>query len=105
MRIDAPLPKGIVFVLCLGPLAWLGRRALAGDLGANPIEEVEIQTGLWTIRFLAITLAITPLRQLTGVGALIRYRRMLGLFTFFYATVHLSAYVGLDMFFDWSDMV
>jgi methionine sulfoxide reductase heme-binding subunit len=70
----------------------------------NPIEEAEIFTGLWTLRFLAITLAVTPVRQLLRLGFLARYRRMFGLFTFFYACVHLSMWVGVDWFFDWGLM-
>ena len=64
-------------------------------LGANPIREAEIFTGLWTLRFLAITLAVTPVRELLGIGALAKYRRMLGLFTFFYGCIHLSMWVGV----------
>lgn len=104
--------KPVVFALCLLPFAsivWNTLRIVQGateltDLGANPITEIEIQTGLWTMRFLAITLAITPLRQTLGAGALAKYRRMFGLFTFFYAGVHVSTWVGVDWFFDWSAM-
>ena len=74
------------------------------DLGANPITEIEIQTGLWTMRFLAITLAVTPVREVTRIGALAKYRRMFGLFTFFYACLHVSTWVGVDWFFDWGAM-
>ncbi|HEY7408865.1 MAG TPA: protein-methionine-sulfoxide reductase heme-binding subunit MsrQ [Gemmatimonadaceae bacterium] len=94
-----------LLVVCLLPIAWLARRALADDLGANPIEELEIQTGLWTLRFLALTLTVTPLRRLTGWNWLARHRRTLGLVTFGYACVHLSMYIGLDMFFDLGDIV
>lgn len=73
-------------------------------LGADPVNELEIQTGLWTLRLLAVTLAVTPLRRLTRLGALVRYRRMLGLFVFGYAFVHLALWVGLDWGFDWSAM-
>jgi methionine sulfoxide reductase heme-binding subunit len=97
--------KPLAFLLCLGPLLFLVRDAVTGGLGANPIEAVELRTGRWALRFLAFTLAVTPVRLLTGWNGLIRYRRMLGLFAFFYATVHLGAYVGLDMFFDWGDIV
>lgn len=75
------------------------------DLGANPIRELEIRTGLWTIRFLAITLAITPARQLLGLGALAKYRRMLGLFTFFYACLHMTTFTAVDWFFDVPAMI
>jgi methionine sulfoxide reductase heme-binding subunit len=70
----------------------------------NPIRELEIETGLWTLRMLAITLAVTPVRQTFGWNWLAKYRRMLGLFTFFYASVHLSMWVGVDWFFAWGDM-
>jgi sulfoxide reductase heme-binding subunit YedZ len=80
-----------------------GGGALTG-LGANPITEIEILTGLWTIRFLAITLAVTPVRETFGIGALAKYRRMFGLFTFFYACIHVSTWVGVDWFFDWAAM-
>ena len=74
------------------------------DLGADPVRALEIRTGLWTLRFLAITLAVTPVRQLSGVGVLAKFRRMLGLFTFFYACLHVSTWVGVDWFFDWGAM-
>ena len=92
-------------LVCLLPAAWLARRALTDDLGANPIEELEIQTGLWTLRFLALTLAVTPVRRLAGWNWLAKHRRTLGLVTFGYACLHLSMYIGLDMFFDVSDIV
>jgi sulfoxide reductase heme-binding subunit YedZ len=102
--------KPIVFVVCLIPAALLAWRfwGVTHDrpeaLGADPIREAEIFTGLWTLRFLAITLAVTPVRELLGLGALAKYRRMLGLFTFFYACIHLSMWVGVDWFFDWRAM-
>ncbi len=95
----------LVFLLFLLPLVWLGWRALHDDLGAFPFEELEKQTGRWTLRILGATLAITPLRRIFGWNGLIRYRRMLGLFVFFHATVHLSVYLGLDMLLDASDIV
>lgn len=95
----------MVFAACLLPAADLVWRALHADgLGVNPIEEAEIFTGLWTLRFLAITLAVTPVRRLLRLGFLARYRRMFGLFTFFYAFVHLSMWVGVDWFFAWGLM-
>lgn len=97
--------RALVFVTALVPLMLITRDALGDRLGANPIEEVEKLTGTWTLRFLLLTLAVTPLRRLAGWSGLASYRRMLGLFTFFYACVHLSAYVGLDMFFDAGDIV
>jgi sulfoxide reductase heme-binding subunit YedZ len=87
------------------PLAWLAWRAINNDLGPFPYEELERQTGRWTLRLLAVTLAVTPARRIFGWNAAIRYRRMLGLFVFFYACVHLSAYLGLDMQLDVSDIV
>lgn len=93
-------PRPVVFAACLVPLAWLAWRGATDDLGADPIRELELQTGRWTLRFLAITLAVTPLRIATGIGQLAKYRRMLGLFTFFYATLHLGMWVGVDWFFD-----
>jgi sulfoxide reductase heme-binding subunit YedZ len=83
----------------------LARQALTDNLGANPIEELEIRTGLWTLRFLALTLAVTPLRRLTKWNWLARHRRTLGLVAFGYACLHLSMYIALDMFFDVSDIV
>jgi methionine sulfoxide reductase heme-binding subunit len=97
--------KPLVFLLCLGPLAWLVWRGVTGDLGAEPVRELELETGLWTLRFLAATLALTPLRRLFSWGALAKYRRMLGLFTFFYASVHLSLWVGADYLFNVEFMV
>lgn len=102
--------KPVAFLLCLTPAAMLAWNfwGVTHDrpeaLGANPIREAEIFTGLWTLRFLAITLAVTPVRELLRLGALAKYRRMLGLFTFFYACVHLSMWVGVDWFFDWKAM-
>ena len=98
------LGKPAVFVAALLPLAWIAWKYFEGRLGANPIRELEIETGLWTLRMLAITLAITPFRRATGWNGVQKYRRMLGLFTFFYATVHLSMWAGVDWFFAWGDM-
>ncbi|WP_313076113.1 protein-methionine-sulfoxide reductase heme-binding subunit MsrQ [Melaminivora sp.] len=86
-----------VFVLCLLPLAWLVWGAAADRLGANPAEALIRALGDWTLRFLCLTLAVTPLRLALRVPALARLRRMLGLFTFFYALLHLLAYAGFDM--------
>ncbi|MBP2303567.1 sulfite oxidase heme-binding subunit YedZ [Azospirillum picis] len=94
--------KPLVFVLALVPLAWTFWLAYSGELGAEPVLESVKASGLWALRFLLIALALTPLRMMTGVAALARFRRMLGLFAFFYALVHLSTYVGLDQFFDWA---
>ena len=97
--------KPAVFAASLAPLAWLAWGAARGALGANPIETITHETGTWTLRFLVATLAVTPLRRLSGRNELIRYRRMLGLFAFFYACLHLLTYVWLDQFFDWAGMV
>jgi sulfoxide reductase heme-binding subunit YedZ len=93
-----------VFALCLVPALLLGWKALNGDLGANPIEFITHWTGDWTIRFLCITLAITPLRKLLRLPELIRFRRMLGLFAFFYASLHFLTWFVLDKFFDWNEI-
>lgn len=97
--------KIALFVLCLGPVFWTLWQGLQGGLGANPIEAITHRTGDWTLRLLLITLAITPLRMLTRQTALLRYRRMLGLFAFFYACLHLMTYLWLDQFFVWDDIV
>jgi sulfoxide reductase heme-binding subunit YedZ len=88
--------KPVVFAVALTPFAWLLSRGLTGRLSVNPIEDITLTTGIWTLRFLLITLAITPLRRVTGWNDVIQYRRMLGLFAFFYATLHLLTYVVLD---------
>ncbi len=97
--------KPIVFLACLIPLGLLGWKAYNGLLGANPIEVITHATGDWTLRFLLITLSVTPLRKLTGQPWLIRYRRMFGLFAFFYATLHFLTYIWLDKFFDLHEML
>jgi sulfoxide reductase heme-binding subunit YedZ len=97
--------KPLVFVACLGPLGRLGWKAYSGLLGANPIEVITHSTGDWTLIFLLLTLSVTPLRKLTGLLWLIRYRRMFGLFAFFYATLHFLTYIWLDKFFDVHEMV
>ncbi len=91
-----------IFWLCLLPLAWLVVRAVTGDLGANPIEAITRYLGDWALRFILIALAVTPIRVLTGWTTVGRFRRMLGLFAFFYVLLHLLSYVGLDQFFYWS---
>lgn len=93
--------KVAVFVLALGPLAWLGWLAYAGGLGANPIDYITDTTGIWTLRFVLATLAVTPLRRLTGWNPVVRFRRMIGLFAFFYATLHFLTWLVLDQFFGW----
>jgi sulfoxide reductase heme-binding subunit YedZ len=101
--------KPVVFLLCLAPLALGVANGLRGELGANPIEYITRATGDWTMRFLLITLSITPFRRMFAQPDLIRFRRMLGLFSFFYGVLHLITWVWLDKFFDtqemWADVV
>jgi len=99
-----PLLKFVIFILSLLPFAWYGWGAWHDTLGANPIEAVTRGMGTWTLNFLLITLAVTPLRKLTGWHAALRLRRMLGLFTFFYAVLHLTSYLWFDQFFDWGEI-
>jgi sulfoxide reductase heme-binding subunit YedZ len=95
--------KAFVHILCLTPLAILGwqfwdvYRTGSDALGADPVAEIEHRLGIWALRFLLIALAVTPLRQLTGQPVLVRFRRMLGLYAFAYATLHLTAYLVLDL--------
>lgn len=105
-----PAAKVIVFALCALPFVWLLRGAIlsvlgTNVLGANPAETLIRATGDWTLRFLCITLAVTPIRKLTDQPGLARFRRMLGLFTFFYGAVHFLCYSWLDMGMVWGDIV
>jgi methionine sulfoxide reductase heme-binding subunit len=113
-----PGTRTVVFALCLLPAAlltldWLAELGVIGwwtsSLAADQIHDTQIRTGLWTLRFLAITLAVTPVRELLGLGALVRYRRTFGLFAFFYATVHLATWTWADTNFDlpfmWREIV
>lgn len=95
-----PAVKPVVFVLALLPFAWLVFGAIADQLGANPAEYLERSTGDWTLRFLCITLAMTPLRVMANLPPLARLRRMLGLFTYFYVVLHFLCYAWFDMGFD-----
>ncbi len=97
--------KPALFIVALVPLAFLIYRALNNDLGANPIETINRYTGDWVLRFLLLTLAITPLRRLTGWNGLLRYRRMLGLFAFFYACLHFLSWAWLDQYFVLADII
>lgn len=90
--------KPLVFIAALGPVAWLAWAALTGNLSANPLSDITNETGVWAIRFVCVTLAITPLRRLTGWNALVRFRRMAGLYAFFYGTLHFLTYVIVDRF-------
>jgi methionine sulfoxide reductase heme-binding subunit len=96
--------KVVVFLDCLGPLGLLVWQGSRGDWGANPTQFLEHATGDWILRFLAITLDITPLRKILIMPQLIRFRRMLGLFAFFYACLHFSVYLGLDQVLDFFTM-
>jgi sulfoxide reductase heme-binding subunit YedZ len=92
--------KPVIFLACLLPLARLGWKAFSTGLGANPIQVITFSTGTWTLVFLLVTLSITPVRKLTRQYWLIQYRRMLGLFAFFYGCLHFTTYIWLDQFFD-----
>lgn len=100
--------KPVLFAAALVPAGFLAYGLWYGDLGPNPAETLQLRTGIWALRFLVITLAITPIRRITGWNVVIQYRRMLGLFAFFYATLHLTSYVVLDRYFDiagiWEDV-
>jgi sulfoxide reductase heme-binding subunit YedZ len=100
-----PAAKPLVFVVCLLPFAWLLYAAVANQLGANPAEALVRSTGDWTLRFLCIVLAVTPLRVITKTPTLARFRRMLGLYVYFYVVVHLLSYSWFDMGFDVGDIV
>ena len=97
--------KVFLFLACLIPASYLGWRAYRQNLGANPVEYITHFTGDWTLRFLAITLAITPLRGLLHQPQLVRFRRMLGLFAFFYGALHFTTWICLDKWFDWNEML
>ena len=97
--------KVAVFALCLVPFGQLVFLAASGNLGVNPIETVTLFTGRWTLRFLLLTLAVTPVRRVFGWNRVIQFRRMLGLFAFFYGCLHFTTYVVLDQFFDWQTIV
>lgn len=97
--------KAVAFATSLAPLVSLAWRFVRDDLGANPIEHVTRALGWWTLAFLVITLAVTPLRRLARMPWLLRFRRMLGLFAFSYASLHLLSYLWWDQFFDWAAIV
>lgn len=95
-----PFAKPVVFIACLLPFAWLFYSAVTNQLGANPAEALIRSMGDWTLRFICIVLAVTPLRVISGTPALARFRRMLGLFAYFYVVIHLLSYSWFDMGFD-----
>ena len=105
MAISVSNKKRLLFVACSVPFCLLLYNGFTNNLTANPIKEITHFTGEWTLNLLLATLAVTPLRKITGNNSLIRYRRMLGLFTFFYACLHFSTYLVLDQFFDWNEIV
>ena len=97
--------KPLLFIICLVPFIALTVGAVNNTLGVNPVEKLTHETGEWTLRLLLLTLAITPLRRITGHAWIIKLRRMLGLFTFFYACLHFTTYIWLDQFFDWQEIL
>ncbi|MDP2884999.1 MAG: protein-methionine-sulfoxide reductase heme-binding subunit MsrQ [Ignavibacteria bacterium] len=97
--------KSAVFVLSLLPLALLLWKAAIGELSANPIKDITEETGIWTLRFLVVTLSITPLRKITGWQRFARFRRMAGLFAFFYGFLHFTTYIYLDQFFAFEEII
>ena len=97
--------KPVLFIVCLVPFFTLVIGALNNTLGTNPVETMTHETGDWTLRFLLATLAITPLRRLSGKNWLIRLRRMLGLYAFFYACLHFMTYIWFDQYFDWMEII
>jgi len=101
----AALAKPVVFAAALIPFALLASMIVSDELGPNPVETLNRYTGDWTLRFLLLTLAVTPVRSLTGWQLLIRFRRMLGLFAFFYACLHFLSWILVDKVFDWDEIV
>ena len=97
--------KPVLFVVCLLPFIALAMGAVNDTLGTNPVETMTHETGEWTLRFLLLTLLITPLRRLSGNSWLIRLRRMFGLYAFFYACLHFLTYIWFDHYFDWMEIV
>ena len=97
--------KAALFIACLTPLGHLFWQGFRNHLGANPVEYITHSTGWWALALILITLSVTPLRRVTGLPWLLRFRRLLGLFAFFYASLHFVTYIWLDQFFDWKDIV
>lgn len=97
--------KLLLFAGCLSPAVVLGGQWWQGLLGANPVEAITRESGIWALRFLLITLAVTPLRRISGWHGVVRYRRMLGLFAFFYASLHLLIYLWLEQSFFWGEIL
>jgi len=99
------ISKTVVFLGCLTPLLLLAWRGFNDELSANPISDITNETGLWTLRLIVATLSLTPLRIVTRWHWLTKYRRMIGLFAFFYGTLHFTTYLWLDQFFDWTSIL
>jgi sulfoxide reductase heme-binding subunit YedZ len=99
------LLKPALFLACLVPLLLLILDGMAGELDAEPVKQITHRTGDWILRFLLVTLAITPVSRMTGKPGLLRFRRMLGLYTFFYAVLHFVTYIWLDQQFAWSEII
>lgn len=98
------IAKILVFILCLVPISLLFYRFFNDALGANPFEALTRQSGEWTLRFLLLTLSLTPLKILLNKSWPLKFRRMIGLFVYFYASIHLLTYIWFDQFFDWSEI-
>ena len=104
MKFNQIYIKRLIFILSLWPLLSISINIFQDRLGANPVEFIERHFGKWTLIFLCLTLSMTPLRRITNISQWILYRRMLGLFVFFYASIHLLCYIGLDYHFAWIDI-
>jgi sulfoxide reductase heme-binding subunit YedZ len=105
MFIARRVSKIVVFLFCVAPIGWLLAAAVTDNLSANPIKDITEATGVWTLRFLLVTLCVTPIRKFTKWADIIRYRRMLGLFAFFYGFLHFLTYAWLDQFFSVPDII
>ena len=97
--------KPFVFIVCLWPLGTIILDIYYNNLGAEPVKKIMNHFGEWTLIFICLTLTMSPLKRITNLGFWIKFRRMLGLFVFFYATIHLLTYVGLDYRFDWEPII
>lgn len=104
MKFNQTYIKRLIFILGLWPLLSISIHVFQDSLGANPVEFIERHFGQWALIFLCLTLSMTPLRRITNISQWILYRRMLGLFVFFYASIHLLCYIGLDYHFAWIDI-
>jgi len=97
--------KAFIFFLCLWPIGIIISNIYYNDLGAEPVKKIMNHFGEWTLIFICLTLSMSPLKRITNLSLWIKFRRMLGLFVFFYATIHLLTYVGLDYRFDWEPII